>query len=204
MSANPTLTPIQEQVLALLSAGSTATAAAEAAGIHRNTVGNWLRSSLDFRQALAQAHYDKALVWREKAESLASDALHTVERMLIDPTTPAAVRLKAALAIVGIATTPPLLPPGEYQPLGPPAWQATMAAAQAMPPEPRSAPDKMHNDAQAGPEAPQTPPENAHAGVHNNAQVRPASVPKVGRNEPCPCGSGRKFKYCCLGKADPK
>ena len=24
----------------------------------------------------------------------------------------------------------------------------------------------------------------------------------VGRNDPCPCGSGRKFKKCCLGKAD--
>jgi len=23
---------------------------------------------------------------------------------------------------------------------------------------------------------------------------------KVGRNEPCPCGSGKKFKYCHLGK----
>lgn len=22
--------------------------------------------------------------------------------------------------------------------------------------------------------------------------------PKVGRNEPCPCGSGRKYKHCCL------
>ena len=21
--------------------------------------------------------------------------------------------------------------------------------------------------------------------------------PKVGRNEPCPCGSGKKYKYCC-------
>ncbi|WP_241650447.1 SEC-C metal-binding domain-containing protein, partial [Rosenbergiella collisarenosi] len=21
---------------------------------------------------------------------------------------------------------------------------------------------------------------------------------KVGRNEPCPCGSGKKFKQCCL------
>jgi SEC-C motif len=26
--------------------------------------------------------------------------------------------------------------------------------------------------------------------------------PKVGRNTPCPCGSGRKFKKCCLGKDD--
>lgn len=23
--------------------------------------------------------------------------------------------------------------------------------------------------------------------------------PKVGRNEPCPCGSGKKFKKCCEG-----
>lgn len=23
---------------------------------------------------------------------------------------------------------------------------------------------------------------------------------KIGRNEPCPCGSGRKFKKCCMGK----
>jgi uncharacterized protein len=22
-------------------------------------------------------------------------------------------------------------------------------------------------------------------------------VPKVGRNDPCPCGSGRKYKQCC-------
>jgi uncharacterized protein YecA (UPF0149 family) len=22
-------------------------------------------------------------------------------------------------------------------------------------------------------------------------------APKVGRNEPCPCGSGKKFKQCC-------
>jgi hypothetical protein len=23
---------------------------------------------------------------------------------------------------------------------------------------------------------------------------------KIGRNEPCPCGSGKKYKHCCLGK----
>ena len=28
--------------------------------------------------------------------------------------------------------------------------------------------------------------------------VRPA--PKIGRNEPCPCGSGKKYKKCCLGR----
>lgn len=25
----------------------------------------------------------------------------------------------------------------------------------------------------------------------------------VGRNDPCPCGSGKKFKKCCLGKGEP-
>lgn len=26
-------------------------------------------------------------------------------------------------------------------------------------------------------------------------------IPKIGRNDPCPCGSGKKYKKCCLGKA---
>jgi uncharacterized protein len=24
------------------------------------------------------------------------------------------------------------------------------------------------------------------------------ATPKVGRNDPCPCGSGKKYKHCCL------
>ncbi|WP_390884613.1 SEC-C metal-binding domain-containing protein [Aeromonas dhakensis] len=24
------------------------------------------------------------------------------------------------------------------------------------------------------------------------------AAPKIGRNDPCPCGSGKKFKQCCL------
>jgi uncharacterized protein YecA (UPF0149 family) len=40
--------------------------------------------------------------------------------------------------------------------------------------------------------------------MHKNAQkrqpyLRPDS--KIGRNEACPCGSGQKYKRCCLGKA---
>jgi len=27
--------------------------------------------------------------------------------------------------------------------------------------------------------------------------TRPRTAPKVGRNEPCPCGSGKKYKKCC-------
>ena len=25
-----------------------------------------------------------------------------------------------------------------------------------------------------------------------------ATSPKIGRNDPCPCGSGKKYKHCCL------
>ncbi|WP_353887272.1 SEC-C metal-binding domain-containing protein [uncultured Herbaspirillum sp.] len=25
--------------------------------------------------------------------------------------------------------------------------------------------------------------------------------PKINRNDPCPCGSGRKYKYCCAAGA---
>ena len=25
-------------------------------------------------------------------------------------------------------------------------------------------------------------------------------MPKTGRNDPCPCGSGKKYKHCCLEK----
>jgi hypothetical protein len=30
-----------------------------------------------------------------------------------------------------------------------------------------------------------------------------ASVEEVGRNDPCPCGSGKKFKYCCIDGVSP-
>jgi preprotein translocase subunit SecA len=29
----------------------------------------------------------------------------------------------------------------------------------------------------------------------NKIQVK-RNYPKVGRNDPCPCGSGKKYKYC--------
>lgn len=31
-------------------------------------------------------------------------------------------------------------------------------------------------------------------------QQPPRPFPQVGRNDPCPCGSGKKYKRCCLPK----
>lgn len=37
-------------------------------------------------------------------------------------------------------------------------------------------------------------------GLLDDFYRQPASVRKVGRNDPCSCGSGFKFKKCCGGK----
>ena len=34
---------------------------------------------------------------------------------------------------------------------------------------------------------------------HKQETVR-RQAPKVGRNDPCPCGSGKKYKNCCMKK----
>ena len=36
----------------------------------------------------------------------------------------------------------------------------------------------------------------AAAMASSRASTVPGGVPKVGRNEPCPCGSGKKYKQC--------
>jgi uncharacterized protein YchJ len=40
----------------------------------------------------------------------------------------------------------------------------------------------------------------AHCKKKKFATATPIEFPKVGRNEPCPCGSGKKYKKCCMGK----
>jgi SEC-C motif len=42
------------------------------------------------------------------------------------------------------------------------------------------------------------------AGLTDRAdETRTAEGGKVGRNDPCPCGSGKKYKKCCLGQQEP-
>ncbi|MGM0198707.1 hypothetical protein IGI68_001377 [Enterococcus sp. DIV1314a] len=36
--------------------------------------------------------------------------------------------------------------------------------------------------------------------LHPSFVQAPSKVNKIGRNDPCPCGSGKKYKKCCLGK----
>ena len=40
--------------------------------------------------------------------------------------------------------------------------------------------------------------------LYDEGHITPITVvrsgPKTGRNDPCPCGSGKKYKHCCLNK----
>ncbi|MFA4831092.1 MAG: SEC-C metal-binding domain-containing protein [Patescibacteria group bacterium] len=39
--------------------------------------------------------------------------------------------------------------------------------------------------------------ELSEPGAHISQKPKDESGKKVGRNDPCPCGSGKKFKKCC-------
>jgi uncharacterized protein YecA (UPF0149 family) len=43
----------------------------------------------------------------------------------------------------------------------------------------------------------------AYCKKKHHAPKQDLQLPKVGRNAPCPCGSGKKYKKCCLNKTSP-
>ena len=108
---NNPLTPVQEQVLTAIANGASMGEAAAQVSLHRNTVGNWRRTSQPFRDALTKAQYDRCLQIHEQAVTLVTEAVSAVREILRDPSAPASVRLKAALAILQQASTPPPEPP---------------------------------------------------------------------------------------------
>lgn len=51
----------------------------------------------------------------------------------------------------------------------------------------------------AAPPQPSRRPNRGRMDARSAAAVKTVvrTVPKVGRNQPCPCGSGKKYKKCC-------
>ncbi len=47
--------------------------------------------------------------------------------------------------------------------------------------------------------APRSPALRTHRGADLAARPAQRDLKKVGRNDPCPCGSGKKYKKCCRG-----
>ena len=191
------LTPQQLQVADALSNGATLTEAAAQAGIHRNTIANWRRNSDDFREALTRAHHDRAALYRERAVDLADLAFEALRKVLTNPESSPSALLRAATFIIDKVATPPKFEKEK------PASMADLFAAMAES-------DRIHfsrqQTAEPSPDAQEctTAHNEAVFYVHNPAQKpetfrRPG--PKTGRNDPCPCGSGKKYKHCCLGKS---
>jgi transposase-like protein len=126
---NPNLTPVQIQVVAALAEGSSVTAAARKAGVHRTTVHLWKRSSGEFRTAVERARRDFSAALADELRDLSASAFQTLRGLLSNPDTPPSVRLRAALAVLedpdfpkpgwqpGESTAPPrpLTPAEEFE-----------------------------------------------------------------------------------------
>jgi transposase-like protein len=180
------------QVIDSLSSGANLTEAAAAAGVHRNTIANWRRSFPQFQQALAQAQSDRALEFRERAADLADLAFDSLRVILTDPKASPSVRLKAATFIIRTAMAPASKKAGKPLSFNAPPDSHLPAAPSEKKEEPTEPAFAQECTTAANPQ-----------NMHNHAQKpepyrRPG--PKIGRNHPCPCGSGHKYKRCCLGK----
>src|ERR1700688_3704990 len=93
------LTPARAHVVAALAQGRTVTAAAQDAGLHRNTIYNWLNEPA-FKTAVEEAQREYVAILSDGMRDLAALALQTLRNLLEDPKTPPSVRLKTALAIL--------------------------------------------------------------------------------------------------------
>jgi transposase-like protein len=191
------LTPAQQKVVALLSAGATSAAAARAAGVHRNTVTNWRRNPA-IQAALTQDSQAKANLWLGETDPV--------------------VLLKAALALLELQRqAPPATKPGEIVQSAHNAAQPHPQATeirQSNPIAPVGAVVQPAHNAAHGlatsHAAHETNPIRGPATPQPSGTPRPSAIaalphgPKISRNHPCPCGSGKKFKRCCLSSQEPK
>jgi cellulose biosynthesis protein BcsQ len=186
------LTPQQLQVVDALSNGATLTTAAAQAGIHRNTIANW-HNFPDFREALAIAHHDRAILYRDRAVDLADLAFEAIRTVLTDPNSSPSIRLRAAIFIIDKVVTPPKFekedPAGMAEPLAAMEEEAD-----------RMQPSQPPADAQNCTIVPNDMP-STRTILHKSSNPTRRPEPKIGRNATCPCGSGRKYKHCCLGKS---
>ena len=161
----------QLKVVDALLNGANLNAAADQAGVHRNTIAYWRHTSPAFEAALRDAQNDRADMLREGAVARAELAFQALEQILQDPKSSTSARLRAAIFILSHA-----LP-------------SSAKARRATPTLPESAQEAAARN-----------PEIMHKNAQTPQQAYRRPDPKTGRNDRCPCGSGKKFKQCCLNK----
>ncbi len=177
------LTPTQAEVLKLLAAGSTVSAAARQGGVHRSTIHLWTRHHPPFSRALLAARQYRAEALLDELSDLSELALDTFRQLLSDPNTPAATRLKAAMEIVKLVQNQR---PTELAKL-----KSDLATDRVF--------EEMHLASVAHTSAsPISPSPRTNQNMEEKEQEK-----QPVRNAPCPCGSRLKYKRCCGGPATP-
>jgi preprotein translocase subunit SecA len=103
-----------------------------------------------------------------------------------------------------IETAPPPPPPPQFtymhgEVVGPGTRPEDPAGTEPPPPPVRPAPPVRGigvNPMAAMSPPPAPDPSRLTTNRTEEARPQPAGAPKVGRNDPCPCGSGKKYKNC--------
>ncbi len=182
-SPDSSLTPQQHRIITLLAAGHSITEAAAQENIHRNTIGYWRRTQPNFARELEFAIREQRLYWHEQATQLAPQALAVIQDILTNSGVSPSLRFRAAQLILKMATDPNAKPITARS-TGIPELEAVSGQVHALRKEFFVRHPELPNPAQS---------------CTNAQPIR--LPPQPGRNTTCPCGSGLKFKRCCIAKA---
>ena len=90
----------QTKAALTLAYGSTVSAAADAAGVHRSSIYNWFKSDPNFKQAVEEIRRGRNERLSDQMRELEALALARLRRLLEDDSVPASVQLRAALAVL--------------------------------------------------------------------------------------------------------
>jgi hypothetical protein len=206
------LTPTQLEVLGALVKGSSVTAAARAAGLHRTTIHHWSRVLPDFRALLQDARNSRAEAVADSLYDLSDKAIDAVRNVLEDQEAPVTQRLKAALAVINSAVSRPrALPTGNIT-----AEEFDLIVDDIFEMESPTGDGLDQTEETAEPAASpciaaEPSPEIHHISsqfitkeeIPSSRSETPPAPPQTPRSAPCPCGSGQKFKRCCGRGAPP-
>jgi hypothetical protein len=88
------------KVLAALISHGDVASAARASGVSERSIYRWLREDADFQAELRVAEAEMLATAVRRLTSLAGDALTILAMLMIDQTSPPAIKIRAALAIL--------------------------------------------------------------------------------------------------------
>ncbi|MGI5869124.1 MAG: preprotein translocase subunit SecA [Kiritimatiellia bacterium] len=148
----------------------------------------YLRSMDELRDAVRLRAYgqrDPLVEYKREAFSLFEDLMSRIKLSICTGVFRSSTSLESMQNFMALARRPRRV-------------QATHAGAgvSVLAAKPAASPQQAQQDADAFDKALQRA-EAAAASQGGSAQPIERASPKVGRNDPCPCGSGKKYKKCC-------